>query len=117
MTSQLIAGQGTLGLEVIRDWPEVEVVVVPIGGGGLISGVSMAIKALKPSVKIIGVESSGAPGDARQRRGGAPSSLSTASTASSTACASSASATPRSTSSGSSSTRSSRCRTRRSSRR
>ena len=58
---QLIAGQGTLGLEVIRDWPEVEVVVVPIGGGGLISGVSMAIKAFKPSVKIIGVESSGAP--------------------------------------------------------
>ncbi|MEO5898143.1 MAG: threonine ammonia-lyase [Vicinamibacterales bacterium] len=58
----LIAGQGTLGLEIIRDWPEVEVVVVPIGGGGLISGVSMAVKAFKPSAKIIGVESSGAPG-------------------------------------------------------
>ena len=58
---ELIAGQGTLGLEIIRDWPEVEVVVVPIGGGGLISGVSMAVKAFKPSVKIIGVESSGAP--------------------------------------------------------
>lgn len=59
---ELIAGQGTLGLEIVRDWPEVDVVVVPIGGGGLISGVSMAIKNLKPSAKIIGVESSGAPG-------------------------------------------------------
>ena len=59
---ELIAGQGTLGLEVVRDWPEVDDVVVPIGGGGLISGVSMAVKNLKPSVKVIGVESSGAPG-------------------------------------------------------
>ena len=59
---QLIAGQGTLGLEVIRDWPDVDVIVVPIGGGGLISGVSMAVKAHKPGVKVIGVESSGAPG-------------------------------------------------------
>ena len=58
----LIAGQGTLGLEIVRDWPDVDVVVVPIGGGGLISGVAMAVKAIKPSVKIIGVESSGAPG-------------------------------------------------------
>src|SRR6185436_2269061 len=59
---QLIAGQGTVGLELVRDWPEVDVVVVPIGGGGLISGISMAVKAVKPSVKVIGVESSGAPG-------------------------------------------------------
>ena len=58
----LIAGQGTLGLEIYEDYPEVDVIVVPIGGGGLISGVSMAVKGLKPSVKIIGVESSGAPG-------------------------------------------------------
>ncbi len=59
---QLIAGQGTLGMEIVQDWPDVDVVVVPIGGGGLISGVSMAVKNLRPSAKIIGVESSGAPG-------------------------------------------------------
>ncbi|MCA1559307.1 MAG: threonine ammonia-lyase [Acidobacteria bacterium] len=58
---QLIAGQGTLGLEILRDWPEVDVIIVPIGGGGLISGVSMAARSVKPSVRIIGVESSGAP--------------------------------------------------------
>jgi threonine dehydratase len=68
---QLIAGQGTLGLEVVRDWPEVDVIVVPIGGGGLISGVAMAAKALKPSVKVIGVESSGAPGMRDSVRAGA----------------------------------------------
>jgi threonine dehydratase len=59
---ELIAGQGTLGLEMYEDFPEVDVIVVPIGGGGLISGVSMAVKAMNPKVKIIGVESSGAPG-------------------------------------------------------
>jgi len=59
---QLINGQGTVGLEIAQDWPDVDVVVVPIGGGGLISGVSMAIKAHNPGVRVIGVESSGAPG-------------------------------------------------------
>jgi threonine dehydratase len=59
---QLITGQGTLGLEIYDDWPEVDVVVVPIGGGGLISGVSMALKACNPKIRIVGVESSGAPG-------------------------------------------------------
>jgi threonine dehydratase len=59
---QLITGQGTLGLEIYQDFPEVEVVVVPIGGGGLISGVSMALKQSNPKIKIIGVESSDGPG-------------------------------------------------------
>ena len=57
----LIAGQGTVGLEIMEDFPEVEVVVVPIGGGGLISGISMAVKSVNPAVRVIGVESSGAP--------------------------------------------------------
>ncbi len=57
----LIAGQGTVGVEIMEDWPETEIVVVPIGGGGLISGISMAVKAMKPDARIIGVESSGAP--------------------------------------------------------
>jgi threonine dehydratase len=68
---QLIAGQGTLGLEVIQDWADVDAIVVPIGGGGLISGVAMAVKALKPTVKVIGVESSGAPGMRDSVRAGA----------------------------------------------
>jgi threonine dehydratase len=57
----LIAGQGTLGLEIYEDWPEVELVVVPIGGGGLISGVSTALKQTDPEIRVVGVESAGAP--------------------------------------------------------
>jgi threonine dehydratase len=57
----LITGQGTLGLEIYDDLPSVEAVVVPIGGGGLISGVSTALKSLNADICIIGVESSGAP--------------------------------------------------------
>jgi threonine dehydratase len=58
---QLIAGQGTLGLEVVQDWPELDAIVVPIGGGGLISGVSMAMKSHNPKIRVIGVESSDGP--------------------------------------------------------
>ncbi|HSQ30595.1 MAG TPA: threonine ammonia-lyase [Gemmatimonadaceae bacterium] len=59
--AQLIAGQGTLGLEIVQDWPEVDAVIVPIGGGGLISGVSMAVKSHNPKARVIGVESSDGP--------------------------------------------------------
>ena len=58
---RLIAGQGTVGLEIMEDFPDAEVIVVPIGGGGLISGVSMAAKSINPDIRVIGVESSGAP--------------------------------------------------------
>ncbi len=58
---ELIAGQGTLGLEIVEDWPEVDAVIVPIGGGGLISGVSMAVKGHNPKIRVIGVESSDGP--------------------------------------------------------
>jgi threonine dehydratase len=56
----IIAGQGTLGLELLDQQPDVATVLVPVGGGGLISGVAAAIKQSKPSVQIVGVEPSGA---------------------------------------------------------
>ena len=67
---QLIAGQGTVGMEIMEDWPEVDVLIVPIGGGGLISGISLAAKGINPNTRIIGVESSGAPGMQRSMRAG-----------------------------------------------
>lgn len=57
----VIAGQGTIGLEIIEKMPDVDTVIVPIGGGGLISGIAMAIKTLKPNCRIIGVQSENAP--------------------------------------------------------
>jgi threonine dehydratase len=57
----IIAGQGTIGLEIMEDLPQVDEVYVPIGGGGLAAGIAIAIKALKPNVKIIGVESEAYP--------------------------------------------------------
>ena len=57
----VIAGQGTIGLEILDQLPDVDAVIVPIGGGGLISGVAYAIKSLNPSVKVYGVQSAGAP--------------------------------------------------------
>lgn len=57
----VIAGQGTIGLELLNQLPDVDVVIVPVGGGGLISGVAYALKSLKPSVKVYGVQAQGAP--------------------------------------------------------
>ncbi|CAB1254557.1 L-threonine ammonia-lyase [Ruminococcaceae bacterium BL-6] len=57
----VIAGQGTIGLEILSQLPDVEAVIVPVGGGGLISGVAFAIKSLKPECKVYGVQACGAP--------------------------------------------------------
>lgn len=57
----VIAGQGTIGLEIIEELPEVEAIVVPVGGGGLISGVAFAVKTLRPDIKVYGVQAAGAP--------------------------------------------------------
>jgi threonine dehydratase len=58
---KVIAGQGTIGLEIMEDLPSIDTVLVPVGGGGLISGVSLSIKALKPETKIHGVQSRAMP--------------------------------------------------------
>lgn len=58
---KVIAGQGTIGLEILEDMPDVDAVIVPIGGGGLISGIAFAIKSLRPMVKVYGVQAEGAP--------------------------------------------------------
>lgn len=49
---QILAGQGTVGLEILEQVPDVDAIVVPVGGGGLIAGISLAVKTLKPGVKI-----------------------------------------------------------------
>ena len=65
----VIAGQGTIGLEIMDAQPELEDLVVPVGGGGLISGVSLAAKGIKPSVRVIGVQSEAFPGIYNALRG------------------------------------------------
>ena len=57
----VLAGQGTIALEVLEDEPDIDVIVSPVGGGGLISGVSIAAKELKPSIRVFGVEPASAP--------------------------------------------------------
>ena len=57
----IIAGQGTMGLEIVEDVPDLDAVIVPVGGGGLIAGVGTAVKALRPNVRVIGVEPKHAP--------------------------------------------------------
>jgi len=61
----VVAGQGTVGLEIIRDLPECGMVVVPVGGGGLIAGVALAVKSLKPRIRVVGVQASGCPSAVR----------------------------------------------------
>lgn len=57
----VIAGQGTIGIEILNENPDVEAIVVPVGGGGLISGIAYAVKTLRPDVKVYGVQAAGAP--------------------------------------------------------
>ncbi|HEX6574875.1 MAG TPA: threonine/serine dehydratase, partial [Gemmatimonadaceae bacterium] len=68
----IIAGQGTVGLEIVEDLPQVEMVLVPVGGGGLSAGVATAVKLMLPNVRIVGVEPVGAPKLYRAREKGAP---------------------------------------------
>ncbi len=57
----VIAGQGTIGLELIKDLDNIDAIIVPVGGGGLISGIAFAVKSIRPSIKIYGVQAAGAP--------------------------------------------------------
>ncbi|MCC6313150.1 MAG: pyridoxal-phosphate dependent enzyme [Thermomicrobiales bacterium] len=71
----VIAGQGTIGLELLEDEPDLDAVVVPVGGGGLLAGVATAIKALRPDVRVVGVEPEGAPSVSRSLAAGHPITL------------------------------------------
>ena len=68
----IIAGQGTAGLEIVADMPDVSLVLVPVGGGGLSAGVAAAVKQLAPGARMVGVEPAGAPKLTRARAAGAP---------------------------------------------
>ncbi len=75
---RIIAGQGTVGLEIVEDWPGVERVIAPVGGGGLLSGVAAAVRALAPDVEVFGVEPRGAPSMQRSLAAGQPVQLESA---------------------------------------
>jgi threonine dehydratase len=73
--ADIIAGQGTLGLEVLEQAPEVRTVVVPTGGGGLLAGVAIAVKTLRPDVRVIGVQAAGAAAYPASLAAGSPQRL------------------------------------------
>ncbi len=76
----VVAGQGTLGLEMLNDLPDADAIIVPIGGGGLISGIAIAARALKPDITIIGVQASGAASCRASLDAGMPVTLPAATT-------------------------------------
>jgi threonine dehydratase len=71
----VIAGQGTCGLEILEAWPAVETILVPVGGGGLIAGIAAAVAAIKPSVRVIGIEPVGAAKLTRALETGRPTRI------------------------------------------
>jgi len=71
----IIAGQGTVGMEIMEDWPEVDTVLAPIGGGGLSSGIAVALKASRPEIRFVGVEPTGAASMGAALRAGGPVTL------------------------------------------
>lgn len=73
----IMSGQGTVGLEILADWPDVNTILVPIGGGGLISGIATAVKARAPHVRVVGVEPEGAAKATASRQAGQRTSLET----------------------------------------
>lgn len=73
--SAVIAGQGTVGLEILEAVPKVALIVVPVGGGGLISGIALAVKSLRSDVQVVGVEPSGAAAVSESLRAGRPVTL------------------------------------------
>lgn len=76
----VIAGQGTIGLELVEQLPDLDAVIVPIGGGGLISGIAFTIKTVNPSVKVYGVQAAGAPSMYNSVKNGAIETLERVST-------------------------------------
>ncbi len=77
---RVIAGQGTIGLELVEQCPELDAVVVPVGGGGLVAGIALAMKAVKPAAGVIGVQAETLPAMRRALAAGAPVTLSPAAT-------------------------------------
>jgi threonine dehydratase len=76
----VIAGQGTIGLEILAELPEVDRVVVPVGGGGLIAGIALAVKGLRPSAMVTGVQAAACPSASASRKEGGPITVDAVST-------------------------------------
>lgn len=69
---EVMAGQGTLGLEILEDEPDIDTIMVPVGGGGLIAGVATAVKALKPGIKVVGVQAKASDAYVQSAKAGHP---------------------------------------------
>lgn len=72
---EVIIGQGTIGLEIMEDLPDVELILVPVGGGGLIGGIAAAVKALRPAMRVVGVQAASCPSAREALKAGRPVSL------------------------------------------